>query len=43
VSEVANLKVVDIDSKRMLIRVEQGKGKKATPVGIVTPCYRRGC
>jgi integrase len=28
VSEVANLKVVDIDSKRMLIRVEQGKGKK---------------
>jgi integrase len=28
VSEVANLKVADIDSKRMLIRVEQGKGKK---------------
>jgi len=28
VSEVANLKVTDIDSKRMLIRVEQGKGKK---------------
>ena len=28
VSEVANLKVSDIDSKRMLIRVEQGKGKK---------------
>jgi site-specific recombinase XerD len=28
VSEVANLKVVDIDSKRMMIRVEQGKGKK---------------
>ena len=28
VSEVANLKVVDIDSKRMLIRVEEGKGKK---------------
>ena len=28
VSEFANLKVVDIDSKRMLIRVEEGKGKK---------------
>jgi site-specific recombinase XerD len=28
VSEVANLKVSDIDSKRMLLRIEQGKGKK---------------
>jgi integrase/recombinase XerD len=28
VSEVANLKVDDIDSTRMLIRVEQGKGRK---------------
>lgn len=28
VSEVADLKVTDIDSKRMLIRVEQGKGRK---------------
>src|SRR5499427_1024571 len=28
VSEVAALKVCDIDSKRMLIRVEQGKGRK---------------
>ncbi|MFG1306985.1 tyrosine-type recombinase/integrase [Xanthobacter autotrophicus] len=28
VSEVAHLKVVDIDSARMLIRVEQGKGRK---------------
>ena len=28
VSEVANLKVADIDSKRMLIRVEEGKGRK---------------
>lgn len=28
VSEVANLKVNDIDSKRMLIRVRQGKGNK---------------
>jgi integrase len=28
VSEVANLKVTDIESKRMLLRVEQGEGKK---------------
>ena len=28
VSEVAHLRVTDIDSKRMQIRVEQGKGKK---------------
>ena len=28
VSEVAHLKVTDIDSARMLIRVEQGKGRK---------------
>jgi site-specific recombinase XerD len=28
VSEVAHLKVDDIDSQRMLIRVEQGKGGK---------------
>jgi site-specific recombinase XerD len=28
VSEVATLKVSDIDSKRMLLRVEQGKGRK---------------
>ena len=28
VSEIANLKVCDIDSTRMLIRVEQGKGRK---------------
>ncbi|MEO5572261.1 MAG: site-specific tyrosine recombinase/integron integrase [Bacteroidia bacterium] len=28
VSEVVNLKIKDIDSKRMQIRVEQGKGKK---------------
>ena len=28
VSEIANLKVTDIDSARMLIRVEQGKGRK---------------
>src|SRR5215207_3252953 len=28
VSEIVNLKVADIDSARMLIRVEQGKGRK---------------
>jgi site-specific recombinase XerD len=28
VSELLNLKVVDIDSKRMQIRIEQGKGRK---------------
>ena len=28
VAEVASLKVGDIDSKRMLIRVERGKGRK---------------
>ena len=28
VSEIANLRVCDIDSKRMLLRVEQGKGSK---------------
>jgi len=28
VSEIVNLKLTDIDSKRMLIRVEQGKGRK---------------
>jgi len=28
VSEVANLKVTDIESKRKLLRIEQGKGKK---------------
>ena len=28
ISEIAHLKVTDIDSARMLIRVEQGKGRK---------------
>jgi integrase len=28
VSEVVTLKVTDIDSKRMTLRVEQGKGRK---------------
>jgi integrase len=38
VSEVVALKVGDIDSERMLLRVEQGKGRK-----IATPCCRRAC
>jgi integrase/recombinase XerD len=37
VSELANLKVSDIDSKRMLLRVEQGKGK-----GTATRCSLPG-
>lgn len=36
VSETVALKIADIDSKRMLIRVEQGKGQKAA-----TPCCPR--
>jgi integrase len=28
VSEVVSLKVSDVDSKRMMLRVEQGKGRK---------------
>jgi len=32
------MKVSDIDSKRMLIRVEQGKGRKDRQ-----PCSRRSC
>jgi integrase/recombinase XerD len=28
IAEVANLKVADVDSRRMLLRIEQGKGRK---------------
>jgi integrase len=28
IAEVTNLKVADIDSRRMLLRIEQGKGRK---------------
>jgi site-specific recombinase XerD len=38
VSEVVALKVSDIDSTRMLIRVERGKGAE-----IAMPCCRRSC
>lgn len=34
VSEVINLKLTDIDSKRMMIRIEQGKGKKDRDVPL---------
>ena len=42
--EVVALKVCDIDSKRMMLRVEQGKGRKSLPSrrrGIALPCCRR--
>ena len=29
--EVVALKVSDVDSKRMMLRVEQGKGRKSLP------------
>jgi len=37
VSEVANLKVSDIDGDRMLLRVEQGRGKKDRH-SMLSPC-----
>ena len=46
VSEVVALKVSDIDSERMLLRVERGKGGKSLPSrkrGTGTRCYRRSC
>jgi len=46
VSEVVALKVGDIDSERMLLRVAQGKGRKSLPPrrrGTATPCCRRSC
>jgi integrase/recombinase XerD len=38
-SQIANLKVADIDSARMLIRVEQGKGSPSLRgrVGMAPP------
>ena len=42
--EVVMLRVSDINSKRMLIRVEMGKGRKSLPSrkrGIGMPCCRR--
>ena len=46
VSEVVALKVGDIDSERMLLRIERGKGRKSLPSrkrGTVMPCCRRSC
>jgi site-specific recombinase XerC len=37
VSEVAHLKVDDIDSARMLIRIEQGKGRKGSQCHALAP------
>src|SRR5689334_8120595 len=48
-SQVATLKVDDFDSTRMLIRIEQGKGRKdrtamllAPPVELPRPPWREG-
>jgi hypothetical protein len=46
VSEVVALKVGDIDSARMLLRVERGKGGKSLPSrkrGTAMRCCRRSC
>ena len=37
-AEVVSLKVCDIDSKRMIIRVEQGKGRKDRNVMLSAAC-----
>jgi len=42
--EVVALKVCDIASKRMMLRIEQSKGRKSLPSrrrGIVLPCCHR--
>jgi len=44
--EVVALKVSDIDSKRMMLRVEQGKSlppRRRGAARIVLPCCRRNC
>ena len=43
VSEVAALKVGDIDSERMLIRVEQGKGAQGSQRHALAAAARRCC
>ena len=46
VSEVVGLKVGDIDSERMLLCVERGKGRKSLPSrkrGTAMQCCRRSC
>jgi integrase len=42
VSEVVALKVSDVDSERLLLRIEQGKGRKVATVRMfVGPPQRR--
>lgn len=41
VSEIANLKVADIDRSRMVIRVEQGKGRKDRHVMLAPDLLRQ--
>src|ERR1700746_3207925 len=43
VSEVVALKVGDIDSERMLLRVERGKSLPSRKRGTATRCCRRSC
>jgi len=40
-SEVIALKVGDVDSQRMILRIEQGKGRTATPCSRL--CFSIGC
>jgi site-specific recombinase XerD len=45
-AEAVGLKVADVDSGRMVIRVEHGKGGKSLPSrkrGTATSCCRRNC
>jgi integrase/recombinase XerD len=42
VSEAVHLTVRDLDSRRMVLRVAQGKGQKDRDVRIATSCSRRG-
>ena len=42
-SETVGLKVANIDSGRMVIRVEQGKGGKARAAKTATSCCQRNC
>jgi integrase/recombinase XerD len=41
VSEIASLKVSDIDSKRMMLRIEQGKGRKCSVQHLRTYVFEK--